>query len=100
MSPPPDSKSASSILKAEYSAPNSTKTFEYPLPASSVTTTKEKTQYLSTLRASVVKLQDEVNSFLTSKMDEDKASAASTGKKLDDKAEEENYGEDTVDENA
>ncbi len=44
----------------------------------------------------MVSLQEEVNGFLTTKMEEDKALAASAGMKVDDKAEEENYGEETV----
>lgn len=52
--------------------------------------------YLSALRKSVVELQDEVNGFLTTKMEEDKALAASAGMKADDKVEEENYGEEKV----
>lgn len=90
-----------SILKADYSSPSTTKTFEHTLPSlssdpASTKSTKEKTQYLSSLRQSVVKLQDEVNDFLTAKMEEDKALAATAGQKIDDKAEEENYGEEGV----
>ena len=43
-----------------------------------------------------MKLQDEVNGFLTTKMEEDKALAGSAGTKVDDRAEEENYGEEKV----
>ena len=100
MAPAPDSTTRSSILKADYVGSNSTKSFRHRLPTSSVSTTKEKTQYLSTLRESIAKLQDEVNGFLTLKMNEDKALAADAGKKVDDKAEEENYGEETIDDNA
>ena len=100
MTPAPDSISVPRILKADYAGPESTKVFEHHLPTSSFPTTKEKTQYLSALRESVVKLQDGVNDFLTLKMDEDKALSARAGKKVDDKAEEENYGEETMDENA
>ena len=93
----PNTRIAPTILKAEYAELHSTKIFEHSLPASSVSTTKEKAQYLSALRESVVKLQDEVNEFLTLKMDEDRILAASAGKKVDDKAEE-NYGEEMMDE--
>ena len=54
--------------------------------------------YLSALRKSVVRLQEEVNGFLTGKMEEDKAEAASKGVKVDDRAEEEGYGEEKVEE--
>ena len=82
-------------LQADYTSPTTTKTFTHPLPAvSKISNTKEKTNYLSALRQSVVKLQEELNGFLTTKMEEDKALAASAGMKVDDKAEEENYGEE------
>ena len=83
-------------LKADYASLTTTETFTHPLPAASDTSTKEKTNYLSALRKSVVKLQEDINGFLTTKMEEDKALAASSGMKVDDKAEEENYGEEKV----
>ena len=83
-------------LKADYASPSTTKSFTHPLPAASNASTEEKTMYLSALRKSVVRLQEEVNGFLTTKMEEDKALAASAGVKIDDKAEEENYGEEKV----
>ena len=43
-----------------------------------------------------MQLQDDVNGFLTTKMEEDKALATSAGVKVDDKKEEENYGEEVV----
>lgn len=89
-----------STLKADYAAPNSSKEFRHPLPSSRVSNTKEKTQYLSSLRESVVKLQDEINVFLTSKMEEDKVSAINAGERVDERAEEENYGEEKVDQDA
>ena len=87
---------SSTALKADYASPTSTKTFTHPLPAASNTSTEEKTNHLSALRRSVVKLQEEVNEFLTTKMEEDKALAEGAGVKIDDKAEEENYGEEKV----
>ena len=87
---------SSTSLAADYASPTTTKTFTHPLPAASNTSTKEKTHYLSALRKSVMSLQEEVNEFLTTKMEEDKALAASAGMNIDDKAEEENYGEEKV----
>lgn len=81
-------------LKAEYTAPNTSKKFEQTLPSSEITTTERKTEYLAALRESVGKLQGEINTFLTSKMEEDKALVALAGAKVDDKKEEENYGEE------
>lgn len=98
MAPASDSMNDGSgtSLRADYATPTTTKTFSYPLPPASNTSTKEKTYYLSELRKSVVKLQEEVNGFLTTKMEEDKALAASAGMRADDQAEEENYGEEKV----
>ena len=88
-----DSTSAP-ILKAEYAAPNASKTFEHPLPTTDTTTTEGKAAYLSALRESVAKMQEEINTFLTAKMEEDKVLVAMAGAKGDDKKEEENYGEE------
>lgn len=83
-------------LTADYANPTTNKTFTHLLPPASNKSTKEKTMYLSALRKSVVQLQEEVNGFLTTKMEEDKALAASAGMKADDRAEEESYGEEKV----
>lgn len=83
-------------LTATYTSPSATRTFTHALPRSSAKTTAEKTEYLSTLRASVAELQDGINAFLTEKMEEDKALAASAGVKVDEKKEEEYYGEEKV----
>lgn len=91
MSPPPPT-----TLKATYTSPTTTQTFTHPLPTATVHTTREKTIYLSALRKSVIQLQEDVNGFLTSKMEDDKALAANTGVKVDERAEEENYGEEGV----
>ena len=96
MAPASDSSASASILQASYTSPTSSKTLSHPLPPASVTSTKEKTAYLSALRNSIVQLQEDVNGFLTTKMAEDKALAASAGLKADDKAEEENYGEERM----
>ena len=93
----PNGNTPTTILKAEYRSPISIQTFYHTLPSSSTTSTDEKTLYLSTLRKSVTQLQEEVNTFLTSKMEEDKALATNAGSKVDDKKEEENYGEGVED---
>lgn len=99
MAPSTDRSTPSIILKADYVGPDSTTMFTQTLPSASVSTTKEKTQYLAALRESIVKLQSEVNSSLTKKMEEDnKASTPNVWGKTDEKTEEENYGEEPVDE--
>ena len=81
-------------LKAEYTSPNAIMIFKHPLPTTETTTTEGRTAYLSALRGSVTKLQEEINVFLTDKMEEDRALANIAGQKVDDKKEEENYGEE------
>ena len=85
-------------LQATYTSPTSSETFAHTLPSAQAASTTAKTAYLSALRVSVVKLQEDINGFLTSKMEEDKMLAASAGIKADDKAEEDNYGEERVEE--
>ncbi|KAI9839505.1 MAG: hypothetical protein M1819_002130 [Sarea resinae] len=100
-----------STLTANYVSPDSSRTFQHDLPTlpafshPSGTTNDQnpKTAYLSALRTCTTKLQEEVNVFLTRRMEEDnKASAgtatAANGSKLDEKQEDENYGEEMVDE--
>lgn len=85
-------------LKAHYGSPKTTTTFAHPLDAPSVNcATEEKTAYLSALRKSVSKLQEEVNSFLTQEMECYKALPLQDGGKVDDKKEEDNYGEEVLD---
>ena len=85
-------------LTADYSSDTGQKQFKHDIGAvSEASSTKDRVEYLAKLRSSVTKLQDEVNVFLTKKMDEDKA-LDGKNKSLDDKKEEENYGEEVVEE--
>lgn len=86
------------LLRAEYNAPTGPKTFTHTLPSADVTSTTEKSAYLSALRGLVVQTQEEINTFLTAKMEEDKAITSMAGMKADEKKAEENYGEEVVDE--
>lgn len=100
------SSGSEASLKATYSdtnMPDSQHIFTHDVQqSSSVTTSAEaKSKYLSELRASTKTLQDEVNTFLTKKMEEDKAATATSipgKKKAKDEEEEENYGEEKVEE--
>ena len=97
--PPANEDTESPMVKAEYASPESTHIFKQSLPPlPSEPSTKEKTAYLSGLRSSVVTLQEDVNAFLTVKMEEDKTLASPKGLKVDEKKEEENYGEEVVEE--
>ncbi|RVX73242.1 hypothetical protein B0A52_02370 [Exophiala mesophila] len=90
---------AQASLIAAYSSPNETKQFEHLVPSPKVSSdgtldTTAKTQYLSQLRASTKKLQEDINTYLTQKMEEDKRAGADTVQgKTADEVEEENYGE-------
>ncbi|KAI9869505.1 MAG: hypothetical protein M1813_000294 [Trichoglossum hirsutum] len=99
-------------LQARYRSPNTEKLFDQELEGSKDISneqfsTTEKVAYLAALRSSVAKLQEEVNTFLTQQMDEDKAATAAgiadkgkgkVGVGVDDEREEENYGEEVVNE--
>ena len=98
MSTASESSKPMTCLQATYTSPTSSETFTHSLPSAQAASTKAKTAYLSALRSSVVKLQEDINGFLTSKMEEDKTLAASAGIKTDEKAEEDNYGEERVEE--
>ena len=90
-------------LRAVYNSPNDSKAFEKPLPSAKPIDTKSKVAFLSDLRASTKQLQDHVNTFLTAKMEDDKAASSladGAGIKktnLRDEEEEEHYGEEKVD---
>ena len=86
-------------LRASYISPKDTHQFELQLPRlSQPLSTQEKIDYLSSLRSSVVNLQNEINQFLTAKMEENKTFVLNGSGKADDRTEEENYGEEVVEE--
>ncbi len=82
-------------LKSSYTAPNnSDKTFEQTLqPCSAQPSSAQRTQYLKSLGESLVNMQNDINAFLTQKMEEDNTVA---GPQAADRAakEEETYGEE------
>jgi hypothetical protein len=87
-------------LSASYTSPtipsSSPLVFSSSLPAlSSAPSTQERVAYLAELQSSLKSLQGQVNTFLTQKMEEDKAIGAGKG---DDAKDEETYGEEVVDE--
>ena len=96
MAPTTESKTKPT-LEARYTSPETTTTFVHPLHApSNNLSTEQKTAYLSTLRKSVSKLQEEVNVFLTQEMERDKPGSGEGGAKVDEKKEEDNYGEEIL----
>jgi hypothetical protein len=86
------------VLSADYSAPSSDdRSFNQPLPKISTNPSPvDRTAYLAGLRASITDAQDQVNAFLTQKMEEDNKKAGVVSAADDAKAEE-NYGEEVVD---
>lgn len=101
------SSTQSNPLRAVYSAPQSTQTFEHsissPLPSTdSSENVPIKVAYLSELRKLVPNLQNDINVFLTERMEEDKKLAEAQGRQIseEERKEEENYGEEVVEEDA
>ncbi|KAB8266747.1 Gon7 family-domain-containing protein [Aspergillus minisclerotigenes] len=102
------SSTQSNPLCAVYSAPQSTQTFEHsissPLPSTDLSpeNVQTKVAYLSELRKLVPNLQNDINVFLTERMEEDKKLAEAQGRQLSEqeRKEEENYGEEVVEEDA
>ena len=97
------SQTQDTMLRADYSAFGTTKDFQYPQNAlNNQSTAKETTAYISSLRNSLLEMQSDINTFLTKKMEEDKATAATNGNgfadKVDEQKEEDNYGEEMEDE--
>ncbi|KAB8266079.1 Gon7 family-domain-containing protein [Aspergillus pseudonomiae] len=102
------SSTQSNPLRAVYSAPQSTQTFEHsissPLPSTdlSAENVQIKVAYLSELRKLVPNLQNDINVFLTERMEEDKKLAEAQGRQISEqeRKEEENYGEEVVEEDS
>lgn len=83
-------------LTADYASPSGTHTFSHTLPSASAKNVTEKTAYLSAVRSKNAELQNEINAFLTQKMEEDvKAAEGSAGQRIKkEEREEEMYGEE------
>ncbi|RAH71743.1 uncharacterized protein BO66DRAFT_390594 [Aspergillus aculeatinus CBS 121060] len=105
----PTTTTTTTKLQAIYTAPHQqsqtfTQPIAAPLPAAAAATsstdpahTQTKIAYLAELRKQVPALQNEINIFLTEKMEEDKRAA--DGQLSEKEAKEEaNYGEEVVDE--
>ncbi len=75
---------------------------EVQLPELGTDNVEKRVAYLSVLRQETAKLQDRINAELTQRMEEDKlqaekdAAPGANKRKVDDVAEEENYGEEVV----
>ena len=100
---------SSTALKATYDSPSGHQEFSHTLPTPHIdndgaVNPRAKTKYLSELRASTKKLQEDINKFLTEKMEEDKKAAvqndlnSASKQKSKDEQEEENYGEENAEE--
>ena len=92
-------------LQATYSSPtNPAFTHTAQLPSLGANSVEERVAYLAALRKETAALQERINTELTQRMEEDKAQAEANatpggnGRKVDDVAEEENYGEEVVEE--
>lgn len=91
-------------LTATYSSPtNPAFTHTAELPSLGANNVSERVAYLSALRKETAALQERINTELTQRMEDDKTQAATDAgcnnkRKVDDVAEEENYGEEVVEE--
>ena len=82
-------------LKATYTASDATQTFTHPISIpSSADPLTAKRAHLTTLQSLVPKLQDEINTLLTERMEEDKKAQGAVSEQ--EVKEEENYGEEVV----
>jgi len=88
----------SAHLTAVYTSPTATNTFSSPLQSipTQHSDTTEKSQYLADLRQKATQLQQDINQFLTEKMDQDKA-ATDGPSNNDNHIDEDMYGEEVVD---
>lgn len=87
----------SSII-ATYDSPSDNHAIQQDLPSVKVEASPtEIAAYLSDLRKSLVKAQDEVNDFLTRKMQADQQTVATKNGIVDEDREEDNYGEEAED---
>ena len=104
MAPPGGTEGSQATLSAIYNAPTASRNLSLPistpLPSIDSTSVKAKTAYLAELRSKTKELQENINVFLTQKMEEDKSSAkAESGQgnlagKTTDEVEEDHYGEE------
>lgn len=88
-------------LHAVYTAPDTTQAFQHAIsvPAESKNDPlAAKQAHLTALQSLVPKMQNEINVFLTERMEEDKKAQGAVSEK--EAKEEENYGEEVVEEDA
>ncbi|CEJ54827.1 hypothetical protein PMG11_01118 [Penicillium brasilianum] len=86
-------------LQAVYAAPDASKVFTQEIPpASSTDAFTAKQSHLIALQSLVPKLQEQINVFLTERMEEDKKAQGAVSEQ--EAKEEENYGEEVVEEDA
>lgn len=89
---------SSSTLHAVYTSPDSQpKTISHEFPSTDGSLAS-KTTHLTTLQSLVPKLQDEINVYLTARMEEDKKAQGAVSEK--EAKEEDYYGEELVEEDA
>lgn len=92
-------------LQATYGSATGSNTFTKSVSTTESVETTSKAAHLKSIRAATKSLQEDINSFLTSKMEEDKLAVANStattngggkNKSHDDVEEEENYGEEKI----
>lgn len=84
------------VLAAHYNSASDTQTLEEPLIPLTNTEPKDKAAHLRNLHLSTKRLQEQINNFLTAKMEEERQQ--STMRSARDQEEEANYGEEKAEE--
>lgn len=89
------------VLSADYNSPNGSHTFQCELPKPEENASSQTTLFLFALRSGTIQLQQDINSFLTARMEEDKMAAEKVGEatrsKEEEAKDEDNYGEEIDD---
>lgn len=100
---PEDAASSSASLSATYVSPSGSRNFERMISLPQIERNgsigaQAKTKYLSELRSSSKRLQEDINKFLTQMMEKDKTVPGQTSEKqkTKDELEEEHYGEEAA----
>ena len=103
--PQTDPVNDTQILSATYQSPtNDAFTSAHQLPAPPSDKPADRTAYLGALRKAAVSLQEQINTQLTARMEEDKARGAeatsgiASAKGVDEAKEEDTYGEEVPEE--
>lgn len=97
---PAESPASYQTISAIYQAPSHASfTHTQKIPTPPTASPADKAKYLGALRKAAAEMQEQINTELTARMEEDRAREAGNGKgSVDEAKEEDNYGEEVVEE--